>query len=133
MVMVLDIKNFLLVLLYMISIDAIWLKFIVGKVFVEHAKTVFREDGVLLWSAAIVYVLMTLGLMIFVKPYIERHQSMLPIFLYGGVFGFIIYGVFDFTNHAILKQWPLNLIVLDLVWGAFLLGSSSLVLKKIIA
>ncbi|HMQ09698.1 MAG TPA: DUF2177 family protein [Oligoflexia bacterium] len=131
--MVLDIKNFLLVLLYMISIDAIWLKFIVGKVFVEHAKTVFREDGVLLWSAAIVYVLMTLGLMIFVKPYIERHQSMLPIFLYGGVFGFIIYGVFDFTNHAILKQWPLNLIVLDLVWGAFLLGSSSLVLKKIIA
>lgn len=127
------IKSFLLVLLYMICIDAIWLKFIVGKVFVEHAKTVIREDGVLFWSAAIVYVLMTLGLMLFIKPYIVKQQSMGLVFIYGGLFGLIIYGVFDFTNHAILKQWPLNLIVLDLVWGTFLLGSSSLVLKKILA
>ncbi|MCI5071530.1 DUF2177 family protein [bacterium] len=116
----------------MVFIDAIWLKYIVGKVFLKHAETVFRQHGIVLWSAAIVYILMTLGLMIFVRPCIIKHQSLLLTFIYGGLFGAIVYGVFDFTNHAILKQWPLNLIVLDLVWGAFLLGSSSLVLKKII-
>ena len=33
---------------------------------------------------------------------------------------FIIYGVFNFTNHAIMKDYPLTILVGDIVWGVVL-------------
>lgn len=127
-----NIKVFSFVLGYMVFIDAIWLKYVTGQFFIDHAKSVFREDGIILWSAVVVYILMTLGLMLFVKPQVVKNESLWSVFIYGSMFGLVLYGVFDFTNHAILKQWPAKLIVLDLLWGAFLLGSSSIVLKKVL-
>jgi uncharacterized membrane protein len=45
----------------------------------------------------------------------------------GALVGFVIYGVFDFTNLAIFgRGYGMDLAFSDLAWGTFLIGTSSL-------
>ena len=34
--------------------------------------------------------------------------------------GLIIYGIYDMTNWAVLKQWKISMVVLDITWGIIL-------------
>jgi len=38
----------------------------------------------------------------------------------GAIFGFISYATYDLTNFATLKGFPLNIVFIDLAWGATL-------------
>jgi uncharacterized membrane protein len=40
--------------------------------------------------------------------------------LYGAMFGFITYATYDLTNLATLKNWPIQITIIDLMWGTFL-------------
>lgn len=37
---------------------------------------------------------------------------------FGALFGFICYATYDLTNLATIKNWPLIVTIIDLVWGA---------------
>ena len=43
----------------------------------------------------------------------------------GAFFGLITYGTYDLTNLATLRDWPLNITIIDLVWGTFLNAATS--------
>ncbi len=45
---------------------------------------------------------------------------------YGAALGAFAYATYDLTNAATLKVWPLQLVVVDMLWGAALTGLSSL-------
>jgi uncharacterized membrane protein len=36
---------------------------------------------------------------------------------HGALFGLIVYGVYDFTNLATLRHYPVQLAVVDVAWG----------------
>ena len=38
--------------------------------------------------------------------------------LYAAAFGAVVYGVYDFTAAAVLKDWDMRLALLDVLWGA---------------
>ena len=40
------------------------------------------------------------------------------------VLGVIIYGIYELTNHATIKQWPLFMVIVDTLWGGVLYSSS---------
>ena len=40
--------------------------------------------------------------------------------LRAAVFGAICYATYDLTNLAVLKDWPLSISIIDIVWGAVL-------------
>jgi uncharacterized membrane protein len=40
----------------------------------------------------------------------------------GALFGFVAYATYDLTNLATLRDWPVWLAVVDMVWGAVLSG-----------
>ena len=46
--------------------------------------------------------------------------------------GFVIYGVYDMTNMAIIDAWNWKTVVLDTIWGAFLFTITYYLTKKII-
>jgi len=70
--------------------------------------------------AFITYILIPIGLFIFVYPKIDNNNWIQTSILYGFLFGFISYGIFDFTNLAILSKYPLDLAIIDSVWGGIL-------------
>jgi uncharacterized membrane protein len=44
----------------------------------------------------------------------------------GALFGFMTYATYDLTNLATLKDWPITVTIVDLIWGTFLSTSISL-------
>jgi uncharacterized membrane protein len=78
------------------------------------------------WFAAMVfYLLFIAGLVIFViSPAVEK-KSWVNALLSGAFFGLISYATYDLTNLATMKNWPLLVTVIDLIWGTVLAASVS--------
>lgn len=78
------------------------------------------------WPAAIFfYLLFIIGIFIFgILPAVER-QSWIYALVYGGLFGFFAYATYDLTNLATLNDWPIKVVVVDVIWGFVLTASVS--------
>jgi uncharacterized membrane protein len=120
------IKQFFIALLVFFGIDMVWLVLVAKKFYQEHIGFLMKPD--INWPAAIIfYLLFIIGLVIFViSPAIEK-RSWVHALLYGALFGLITYATYDLTNLATLKDWPLLVTVVDLIWGTVLASSVSLV------
>jgi uncharacterized membrane protein len=78
------------------------------------------------WLAvALFYPLYLIGLVFFaVAPAVDASRAVAG-FLRGGLFGLIAYATYDFTNQATLRDWPWQVTVIDLLWGAVVSGTAS--------
>jgi uncharacterized membrane protein len=78
------------------------------------------------WAAAILfYLLFIIGIVLFaVRPALE-FQSPMRAIVYGALFGFFAYATYDLTNLATVRDWPVIVTVIDLVWGTVLCGAVS--------
>ncbi len=103
-------------------IDLIWLG-VIAKGFYQKNLSFILSPQVN-WSAAILfYFLYIAGILIFaVVPAVAR-DSWQHAMLYGALFGFFTYMTYELTNLALLKDWPLNIVVVDIIWGVVLCTS----------
>lgn len=46
--------------------------------------------------------------------------------------GFVIYGVYDFTNMATIEKWKYKQSIIDLIWGSILFALSAIIYEKIL-
>ena len=120
------IKLFLIALVVFLAIDMVWLVLVAKKFYQEQIGSLMRPD--INWFAAIIfYLLFITGLVIFViSPAIEKH-SWIHALLFGALFGLITYATYDLTNLATLKDWPVLVTVVDLIWGTVLSASISVI------
>ena len=80
------------------------------------------------WGAAMLfYLLFIVGLLIFVIRPALAAGAPLNALLYGALLGLISYATYDLTNLATLKDWPLVVTIVDLIWGTVLGGVVSYV------
>jgi len=102
-------------------IDMFWLG-IVAKDFYQTQLASFL--GPVNWTAAIVfYLIFIVGILIFAVAPALSAQSLSKAILLGALFGFFAYATYDLTNLATLKEWPIIVVIVDLIWGAVLSGS----------
>ncbi|MGD2186791.1 MAG: DUF2177 family protein [Desulfobacterales bacterium] len=100
-------------------IDLIWLGIVAKGFYQKNLQTLLRPD--VNWTAAIIFYLVYIaGILIFaVLPAVAkdswRHAAM-----WGALFGFFTYATYDLTNLALLKGWPLNIVIVDILWGVVL-------------
>ncbi len=120
------IKLFLTALPVFFVIDMLWLVLIAKNFYQKQIGFLMKPD--VNWGAAIIfYLLFITGLIIFViAPAMEKH-SWLHALLFGALFGLITYATYDLTNLATLKDWPLLVTIVDLIWGAILAASVSVI------
>ncbi len=120
------IKLFLIALPVFFIIDIVWLVLVAKKFYQDQIGFLMKPD--INWFAAIIfYLLFIAGLVIFViSPAVEKH-SWVHALLFGALFGLITYATYDLTNLATLKDWPLLVTVVDLIWGSVLASSISLI------
>jgi uncharacterized membrane protein len=112
-----NILHILLVSAAFMGVDLVWLGLVMPKVYSSALGPLARRTaaGTLdpYWPTAIVvYVLLVASLFVFVRPLVAG-GSLPYAFAIGALLGVIIYGVYDFTNHATLAGWPLWLAFLE--------------------
>lgn len=117
-------KLFLIGLPIFAALDFIWLGLIMATFYQDQLGSIGRYvNGSLQpqWvSSILAYVFLVAGLVIFViGPYIGKDFGW-DLILWGALFGFIVYGVYEFTNHAIVANWPVAIVVVDTLWGVLL-------------
>ena len=119
-------KLFLIALPIFFAIDMAWLILVAKKFYQQQIGFLMKPD--INWFAAIIfYLLFIAGLVIFViSPAVEKH-SWAHAILFGALFGLITYATYDLTNLATMKDWPLLVTVVDLIWGTVLASSISLI------
>jgi|SaaInlStandDraft_6_1057023.scaffolds.fasta_scaffold02148_2 uncharacterized membrane protein len=64
-------------------------------------------------GALLCYIILIFGLNYFI---IQPRKSVLDAF----ILGFIIYGVYETTNYAIIDKWSIYAVFIDSIWGAIL-------------
>jgi uncharacterized membrane protein len=119
-------RQFLWAMAGFVVLDAIWLGLLMKDFYRRHLGHIARmADGGLdpVWpAAALVYPALAGGLTVLV---LARAKSPAEALLLGAFFGLVTYGVYDLTNHATLRGWPVVLTVVDIAWGAFLCGTTA--------
>jgi uncharacterized membrane protein len=119
-------KLYLATLIIFLTVDLVWLG-LVARPFYE------QQLGVLLvptpnWVAALAfYLLFNVGLLVFVVGPSLPTNSLTPTLLRAALFGLVTYATYDLTNLATLKDWPLLITVVDMLWGTSLSVIVSLV------
>lgn len=115
-------KAILFLSLTMLILDFLWLGVISKNIFKKEIGNLMKSKFSF-FSAFFVYVLLVIGLVVFVLNNLLYVSIWAKVFL-GGFFGFVCYGVYELTNYSIIKGWSLKIVVLDMIWGAFLCASS---------
>jgi uncharacterized membrane protein len=108
--------------------DFIWFQFSLKSIYepmfynIQNKSLKFRYwAGIIVWLLLAIFITIhTLNL----YKYITLKQS----FWIGFFSGFIIYGVYNFTNLATFENYSLITSILDTLWGAILIGIVSLFL-----
>ena len=120
------IKLFFIALPVFFVIDMIWLVFVAKKFYQQQIGFLMKPD--INWIAAIIFYLLFIGgLVIFVISPAVKIQSWVHALIYGALFGLITYATYDLTNLATIKDWPLLVTVVDLIWGTVLAASISII------
>ena len=133
-------KSFLIAMVLILILDVTWIGFLIQGLYKEQLSPMlrFKADGNLdpiLWPALMVYLLLPLGIWAFVLPKGHPEESLLLVAGWGFLLGLIIYGVYDFTNYSLLKDWTLKITLVDWVWGGVLCSAvstlTSIIMQKI--
>ena len=118
------IKLYLIALPVFFVIDMVWLALVAKGFYAKQIGFLMKPD--INWAAAIIfYLLFIVGLVQFViTPALEKNSWMHAL-LFGALFGLITYATYDLTNLATLKDWPILVTIVDLIWGAVLAAAVS--------
>lgn len=123
-----DIKNefkFLVITgVVLLILDSIFLTIISGY-FDKQILAVQKEPlHVNIWGAAICYTFLVIGVYYFI---IRRGETLLNAFL----LGIFVYGVYEYTSYALLKNWKIETTLIDTFWGGILFMLTALIVYKI--
>lgn len=107
-------------------IDLIWLVIMNGRFYKKELSALMAEK--VKWLPAIIFYLLFVfaALVLVVLPAVEK-GSWLTALLYGGLLGMVSYGTYDFTNLASIRNWPLKVTIVDIIWGTLLSASVSII------
>jgi len=107
------IKQVIISAFVFILLDAIYISFILKK----YSKQILDIQGSPMvlkpLGGIICYALLIFGINYFI---ISQKKSIREAFL----LGFVIYGVYDSTNYALIGKWNGIIAVLDSLWGGVL-------------
>ena len=106
-------------LIAFLAIDMVWLG-LVARTFYRNYLGFLMAPSPNWFAAIIVYLLFVIGILVFVVlPGLEEN-SLKTTLLHAALFGLIAYATYDLTNLATLKDWPINLTIVDMPWGRVL-------------
>jgi len=105
-----------------ITIDFIYLN-VIKNFFYKQVKSVQGSELTINFlGAALCYIFLIIGINYFI---IKPNKSVTDAFL----LGLIIYGVYETTNYALLKNWSIITVIMDTLWGGILFAITTYIVN----
>jgi uncharacterized membrane protein len=119
-------KLYLIALPVFLAIDMVWLTLVAKNFYAKQIGFLMAKNPNLL-AAFIFYLIFIAGLIVFViTPALDK-KIWTQALLAGAFFGLVTYATYDLTNLATVKDWPLVVTIVDLIWGMFVSAAVSIV------
>ena len=109
-----------------LALDFVMLKKVMYPLFYANIGPMMLED-LRMGPAAVFYLFYVVGVVWFVSIPALNVGSIAQAFFAGAVLGALAYGTYEFTNFATLKGWTAQMVMVDVIWGAVLTGTSAAV------
>ncbi len=128
-------KQFLVAFTTFLAIDGLWLTLIAKNFYAKHLGFLMSKTPNLT-PALIFYLIYVFTMVVLIITPALQKGSLMSAVLTGALFGLCAYATYDLTNLATIKDWPLLVTIVDLIWGTVLSGAvagvSYLVLTKLL-
>lgn len=105
-------------------LDSVMLKTVMKPLFEQHIGDWILEE-IRIRPAIIFYLFYVAGVLWFVSLPALRTGVPLNALIGGAILGAMAYGTYEFTNYATLRDWSLQMVAVDVTWGAVLTGFSA--------
>ncbi|MAI97913.1 MAG: hypothetical protein CML37_04395 [Rhodobacteraceae bacterium] len=109
-------------LIFFVLSEILVLTNIMQPLFLKNIGHLMRENTNLA-MAAFFYFFYVAGVYWFATKAGLRAESLIVAVLSGGFLGFLAFGTYEFTNFLILKDWKMNLVIVDTLWGVLISGA----------
>lgn len=106
-------------------LDAIWLWTMSGRIYRPVLGDILLGD-LRMAPALVFYFLYPAGLTFFAIAPALKSGDWLTAALYAAFFAIVAYGTYDLTNYATLRNWNLEITIIDLAYGAAVSAISAL-------
>jgi uncharacterized membrane protein len=103
-------------LVVFVLIDATWLS-TMGSVLYRPVLGDIVLPNLRIGPALAFYAMFPVGIVVFAVMPALRSSAIGTAVIYGLLFGAIAYGTYDLTNYATLRNWNLQITVIDIVYG----------------
>ena len=113
------IKLYFISLFVFLGIDSIWLTVVAKKFYADQLGYLMAKTPNLL-AALIFYLLFIVGVVFLVISPALKNNSLTQAILMGALFGLCSYATYDLTNLATIRDWPLLVTIIDMIWGTTL-------------
>jgi uncharacterized membrane protein len=112
-------KLYLLTAIVFFVIDLVWLGVVAVGFYNRHLGSLLAEQ--VRWVPAILfYLIFIAGLLVFaIEPGLSA-GSLWRALVLGAFMGFVAYAAFDLTCLALFKNFPVVVVVVDMIWGSCL-------------
>ena len=82
-------------------------------------------DRIDVGAAVAFYIVYLVGMLTFAIAPCLHAVAWRPALWRGALLGLVAYGTYDLTNQGTLRNWSVNVSLIDMVWGAVITGLAS--------
>jgi uncharacterized membrane protein len=120
------ISTYFIALIAFFAIDMVWLGVISKNYYKQKLGFILSPNPN--WVAAIVFYLIYIGGILFfaVNPALKEMNWQIAL-LNGAILGAMCYATYDLTNMATIANWPIEIVIIDIIWGIVLTGSVAVI------
>jgi uncharacterized membrane protein len=120
--------KYIIAFVIILVLDVLWI-YLNYKMYSKNIRNVQKTDLVLNYTYAfIAYLLVVFASLYIAIPFTKYHlnkndsitDKLYKSLIYGGSIGLAVYGIYNFTNLSIFKEYSLNLAIIDSIWGVVL-------------
>lgn len=100
----------------MFALDILWLGVVAKGFYARHLATLLRPE--VKWAPALLfYLLYIAAIVVFVITPAAERKSLAYALGMGAFFGLAAYATYDLTSYAMIRDFPLIVVIVDLAWG----------------
>ena len=104
--------------------DLVWLGIIAKDLYRAQMGSLLASEFRLL-PAVLFYLMYIAGIVYFAIQAALITGRWQDAIVPGLILGFVAYGTYDFTNWAVMRDWPVGLTFIDLAWGTVLTATAA--------